>query len=124
MYRNIDEFNNQIKIKNFNNMKNSVKEELSEYITERIAEIHKYEGNEMDDLHFHLFNEDYYIIGYYQASEWLKTHGISEWEAIQTCQEYEVDNFGESRIYDNAEKTVNMLAYIWGAEILSDMNLL
>ena len=124
MYRNIDEFNNQIKIKNFNNMKNSVKEELSEYITERIAEIHKYEGNEMDDLHFHLFNEDYYIIGYYQASEWLKTHGISEWEAIQTCQEYEVDNFGESRIYDNAEKTVNMLAYIWGEEILSDMNLL
>tara|TARA_R110000851_G_scaffold169815_1_gene316112 strand:+ start:99 stop:416 length:318 start_codon:yes stop_codon:yes gene_type:complete len=105
-------------------MKNSVKEELSEYITERVEEIQKYEGNEMDDLHFHLFNEDYYIIGYYQAAEWLKTHNISEWEAIQTCQEYEVDNFGESRIYDNAEKTVNMLAYIWGEEILSDMNLL
>ena len=106
-------------------MKNSVKEELSEYITERIAEIHKYEGNEMDDLHFHLFNEDYYIIGYYQASEWLKTHNIGEFEAMAIVQQYEVDNFGEStKVYDNSESVVNMLAYIWGAEILSDMNLL
>ena len=105
-------------------MKYSVKEELSEYISERITEIEKYGGKEMTELHYYLFNEDYYIIGYYQASEWLKTHGISEWEAIQTCQEYEKDNFGEVTIYDNAEKTVNMLAYIYGEQLLSDMNLL
>lgn len=105
-------------------MKNSVKKELSEYIQERISEIRHYDSREMEDLHFHLFNEDYYIIGYYQAAEWLKDHNISEWEAIQTCQDYEKDNFGEVTIYDNAEKTVNMLVYIWGEEILSDMNLL
>ena len=105
-------------------MKNSVKKELSEYITERIEEIQRYDGSEMNELHNHLFNEDYYIIGYFQAAEWLKDHNISEWEAIQTCQEYEIENFGESKIYDNAEKTVNMLVYIWGEELLSDMNLL
>ena len=105
-------------------MKNSVREELSEYITERVEEIQRYDGREMQDLHFHLFNEDYYIIGYYQASQWLKTHNIGEFEAIQICQEYEKENFGETRIYDNAEKTVNMLAFIWGAELLNDMNLL
>ena len=106
-------------------MKNSVKEELSEYIQERISEIRHYDSREMEDLHFHLFNEDYYIIGYYQASEWLKTHDIGEFEALGIVQQYEIDHFGEStKVYDNSESVVNMLVYIWGAEILSDMNLL
>lgn len=72
------------------------------------------------DWHFHLFNRDYYIIGYYQCSEWLKKHDIAPFEAVGTCQEYEKDNFGEvSKIYDNSEITVNMLTYILGEEWLN-----
>ena len=74
-----------------------------------------------DDWHFHLFNEDYYIIGYYNASEWLKRHNIDAFEAISTCIEYENDNFGEVlKTYDNSEVTVNMLVYILGEEWIND----
>ena len=45
-----------------NRIKTSVKEELTEYIKEN-------KGDYSDELHYHLFNEDYYIIGYYQAQE-------------------------------------------------------
>jgi len=69
-----------------------------------------------DEWHYHLFNEDYYIIGYYNAEQWLKEHGVSAFEAIQVCQDYEIDNFGECRVYDNAEMVVNMYAYILGEE--------
>jgi hypothetical protein len=48
------------------------------------------------------------VIGYYNAEQWLNEHDISAFEAIQVCQQYEKDNFGECRIYDNAESTVNM----------------
>jgi hypothetical protein len=43
---------------------------------------------------------------------------MSTFDAINICQEYERDNFGEARIYDNAEATVNMLAYIFGEELI------
>lgn len=62
-----------------------------------------------------MFNEDYYIIGYYKASEWLEQHDISCFEAIRICQEYEMERFGElEKSYDNSETTVNMLAYALG----------
>jgi hypothetical protein len=69
-----------------------------------------------EDWHYHLFNEDYYVIGYYNAEQWLNEHDISAFEAIQVCQQYEKDNFGECRIYDNAESTVNMYTYVLGEE--------
>jgi hypothetical protein len=69
-----------------------------------------------DDWHYYMFNEDYYVIGYYNAEQWLNEHDISAFEAIQVCQQYEKDNFGECRIYDNAESTVNMFTYILGEE--------
>ena len=43
-------------------MKNSVRQELTEHINDTPKE----ERN-----HYTLFNEDYYIIGYFQSSEWL-----------------------------------------------------
>jgi hypothetical protein len=104
-------------------MKNSIREELSEYIAERVEEIKKYDGREMNELHYHLFNEDYYIIGYYQAEQWLMSHRLSVFEAIGIVQEYENEHFGEARMYDNAEKVVNMLAYIYGEELLNEMDL-
>lgn len=99
-------------------MKTTVKQELAGHLLDLIEDGILTNENK-DEWHFHAFNEDYYIIGYYQASEWLKKHGIGEFEAAGICQEYEKENFGESRVYDNSEMAVNMLAYIWGEELLS-----
>ncbi len=102
-------------------MKRSIEIELKAYISDKIDDGVIHDDNQ-DEWHFHLFNEDYYIIGYWNASEWLKAHGIGEFEAADTCVQYENDNFGESTTrYDNSETVVNMLAYIYGEELLSDI---
>lgn len=102
-------------------MKNSIKKELQSHILDKINDGVLTNDN-LENAQFHCFNEDYYIIGYYQSSEWLKNHNIDTFEAIEICQTYEKDNFGEARIYDNSEKTVNMLAYIFGEELLNSLN--
>ena len=101
-------------------MKQSIKEELIEYINDNYDSSYDYNG----DLHFYLFNEDYYIIGYYQAQQWLDKHKISVFEALETIREYEEFNFGKARPYTNAEETVNMLAYIYGEELLAELELI
>lgn len=103
-------------------MKNSIKLELAGHVLDRIND-GVIDGTNKDDWHFYCFNEDYYIIGYYQASEWLKRHDIDTFDAIKTCNDYEKDNFGEiSGKHDNSESTVNMLAYIYGEELLNEIN--
>lgn len=99
-------------------MKTSVKQELASHVIDLINDGVLTNENK-EDWHFHAFNEDYYIIGYYQASEWLKKHDIDSFEAIGICQQYEKDNFGEcTKVYDNSETTVNMLVYIYGEELI------
>ena len=100
-------------------MKNSIKEELTEYINDNINNYAK-----DDELHYHLFNQDFYIIGYYQAQEWLDQHEISVFEALETIREYEDFHFGECKSYTNAEQTVNMLVYIYGEELLCELDLI
>jgi hypothetical protein len=96
----------------------SIETELAGHIIDMINDGILTDENR-DEWHFHAFNEDYYIIGYYQASQWLKRHDLDPFEAIEICQQYEIDNFGESKIYNNSETTVNMLAYILGEELLN-----
>ena len=98
-------------------MKNTIKEELTNHIIDMINDDILNDYNK-DDWHFLCFNQNYYLIGYYQCSEWLKRHNLDVFEAIEICQQYEIDNFGEAAIYDNSEKTVNMLAYIYGEELI------
>ena len=98
-------------------MNTSIKEELTEYINDN-------KNDYKDELHYHLFNEDYYIIGYYQAQQWLDKHDISVFEALETIREYEQFHFGECKSYTNAEETVNMLVYIYGEELLSEIELI
>ena len=99
----------------------TIKTELANHLLDLINDEVLTNGNH-EDWHFHAFNEDYYIIGYYQASEWLKRHDMDAFETIGICQQYEIDHFGESRIYDNSEQTVNMLVYIIGEELLNELN--
>ena len=69
------------------------------------------------DLHHYLLNEDYFIIGYYKAEQWLKKDSISN--AIEIIKNYENDNFGQvSTDLSSSENVANMLAYILGEEIL------
>ena len=73
---------------------------------------------EASELHHHLFNQDYFIIGTYQAKEWL---GEFTWDAIEKIQEYEKFNFGEvTTPLGDPEKVSNMLAYILGEEVLQE----
>ena len=72
------------------------------------------------DLHNEVFNTDYYIIGTWQAKEALNEYDV--FDAIETVREYEKSNFGE--VYTdvtNPETLVNMLYYIIGEEVISDM---
>tara|TARA_R100000773_G_C4158669_1_gene77517 strand:+ start:53 stop:364 length:312 start_codon:yes stop_codon:yes gene_type:complete len=101
-------------------MKESVKKELKEYINENISTLVYQDFN---DLHFSLFNENFYIIGYYKGQQWLDKHNISVFEALETIREYEDEHFGECKHYTNAEEVVNMLAYIYGEELLIEMDL-
>jgi len=103
-------------------MKTSAKQELAYHILDRISDGVITNENK-DEWHFHCFNEDHYLIGYYACSQWLEEHGIGEFEAAGICTDYEEENFGESHnTYDNSEKAVNMLAYIYGEELLSEID--
>lgn len=72
------------------------------------------------DLHHELFNSDYYIIGRYQAEQWLNENG-GVFNAIEIIKDYEEDNFGEvSTDFSEPESIVNMLVYIIGQDILNE----
>ena len=98
-------------------MNQSIKQELLHHLIETV----KYSDDDRTDfeeLHHEAFNEDYYIIGYYQAKEWLKSHNIDPFEAIDTVIDYEKSNFGETNTAINSEAIVNMYVYIKGEELL------
>tara|TARA_R100000654_G_scaffold3173_2_gene10986 strand:- start:1211 stop:1516 length:306 start_codon:yes stop_codon:yes gene_type:complete len=100
-------------------MLQTIKEELIEHLNETIEYL-----DSKDEIHFHAFNEDYYIIGYYQAEQWLKKHGLEVFEAIGICQEFEKEHFGELQTtYDNAETLVNHLVYWYGLELCNELEL-
>ncbi len=77
------------------------------------------QDNPVSELHHYLFNEDYFIIGYHEAEQWLINNpGI--FNAIETIKQYEQDNFGEVNTdLSCSEKVVNMYAYIQGENLLS-----
>ena len=95
------------------------KEEIKEHFDD-FLEDHDKEWIEenIDDIHHYAFNEDYYIIGYYQARVWC---GDEVFNIIETIREYEESNFGEvTTDFSDAEKVVNMYTYIVGEEVVHD----
>lgn len=107
-------------MENLRKLNKSVKEELAHHVLDAIQN-GVIDDNNMDDHHYHLFNEDYYIIGHHEAREWFRNHEVDVFEAIGICLEYEKEMFGEvTKQYASAEETVNMLAYILGEELLND----
>lgn len=106
-------------------MNNFKKEEIKEHFKTSLNEINKYEGfakvKELirdGDLHNKIFNEDYYLIGYYECKKWLED---KVFDVIGCVQDYEKFNFGETYTdVSNSEKLVNMYVFIIGEEIVND----
>lgn len=74
------------------------------------------------EIHQEVFNTDYFIVGYYNASQWLKDHNIDAFGLIDFVQEYENTNFGETHTKINSESMLNMFSYIIGEQALYDLN--
>lgn len=99
------------------------RQEIQDYFEDFLNEnkdylIESYGNSWTDDLHHKAFNEDYYIIGYYEAEQWL---GDMAFSVIGHIKEYEQSNFGE--VYTDLSdpfKVVNMYAYIVGEEIVNE----
>ena len=62
------------------------------------------------DLHHKCFNEDYFIIGYYEANKFIETNFNNTFEAIDIVKEYELDHFREFTTQINSEAIANMLS--------------
>ena len=98
-----------------------IKKELASTILAYIED--KYINNDnIEDWHQIVFNTDYYIIGYFEAENWLKNVGLNAFEAIEIVRDYELENFGEFTTKVDSEKIVNMIAYIFGEELLYSEN--
>ena len=96
--------------------------ELTAYVKDSISD-GVLENVDRDEWHHVLFNQDYYIIGYWESELWLEKHGVSVWEAIELVKSYETDHFGE--VYTDLtcpKKVVNMVAYIVGYWVLQDIS--
>lgn len=78
---------------------------------------------DIEDLHQRLFNDDYFIIGYYKASEWLKNNKLDAFDVIAYVQEYEKEQLGETSTPINSEAMVNMYSYIRGEELLQRVDI-
>jgi len=95
--------------------KEEIKEHFDDFIKEQPED---WIEENIDDIHHYAFNEDYFIIGYYQAEQWLSDHVF---EVIGIIQDYEDMHFGESYTdLGNSEKVVNMYAYIVGEEVVNE----
>ena len=78
-------------------------------------------GGYIEELHHHLFNEDYFIIGTYKASKFI---GSDLGKILEVCIDFEKDMgiFDESFYMTilESEKVANKLAYVVGYEILNN----
>ena len=95
-----------------------LKQDVKDYLIQQLEDDIGID-NDINELHHYLINEDYFIIGYYQARKWLEKESV--FKSIEKVKEYEQDNFGEvSTDFSNEEKLANMLAYVLADEILNE----
>lgn len=103
-------------------MKPAVKtiEELKSVIVDAIND-NRLDDMYVCDIHNEVFNSDYFIIGRYEAEQWLQNNG-GIFNAIETIKEYEEDNLGQvTTDLSDAEKVCNMFVYILGEQVLNDL---
>ena len=97
----------------YDDIKESFNDSLVEYDKETLDKLIK-DG----ELHHEIYNTDYYIIGRYQAKEWLSDEVFN---VINIIKEYENMHFGEVNTdFSEPESVVNMYVYIVGEYIVND----
>ncbi len=81
-------------------------------------------GKPVNEIHHEVYNTEYFVIGYYQAEQYLIQHeGV--FSAIGQIKEYEEENFGDvTTDLSSSEKVCNMLAYIEGEKLLNDIKVI
>lgn len=107
-------------------MNHSIKQELKEHLIDHIKDAYNDDETNFEELHHTAFNEDYYIIGYYEANEWLKSHDVDAFEAIAYVIEQGQELFGDFQLKPddiNSEKIVNLLVYFAGYDVMPNVDL-
>lgn len=100
------------------------RQEIIEFAKDRIEEIYDHDKDKVStdntyDLHHEIFNSDYYIIGRYQAKQWL---GSDAFDCIYEIQEYENNHFGQvTTDLSEPERVANMYVYIIGEQVLEEV---
>ena len=96
-------------------------DEIKEYFNDSLEDYDKETLDKLirdNELHHEIFNTDYYIIGTYEAKQWLKDEVFN---VIDIIKKYENFNFGSvSTDFSDPEKVVNMYVYIIGEQIVYD----
>lgn len=97
-----------------------IKNELLDYVENNNLTLSK--ALQDDDLHFNVYNSDYFIVGYYNAEQWLtKDDRNYTFEVLGYVQEQEENEFGTIEKIDNAERLVNLYAYWLGYEVIAEL---
>lgn len=79
---------------------------------------------DIEELHFHAFNESMYIIGHYQCEVWLNEHDVTAFDAIEKIIEWENEIFGEVTLKPediNPERVTNLYVYVLGEELCNEV---
>jgi len=96
--------------------KNEITEYFNDFIKENSNSLN--DNDFIEDLHYHCFNTDYFIIGTYKATQWLEDQTFN---VINFIKEYENDYFGEvTTDFSDPEKVVNIYVYIIGEDIVNE----
>lgn len=105
-----------INFEKYNINDDKILERTGELFNDRLADA---VGQYGCDLHNYLFNEDYAFIWNNEAEVACESVGV--WSAIRLVQKYEKDNFGETSTEIEPCKVANMLTYIYGEFLLTQV---
>ena len=99
--------------------KKEIKEYFYNWINDQVVTVGEdWIRDNMDDLHHHAFNTDYYIIGTQKAIDWM---GTKSWDIIKHIKDWEQFTFGECNTdLSDPEKVVNMYVYIIGEQVVAE----
>tara|TARA_Y100000004_G_scaffold161053_1_gene188897 strand:+ start:1494 stop:1847 length:354 start_codon:yes stop_codon:yes gene_type:complete len=97
-----------------------IKNELLNYVENNNLTLS--EALEDDDLHFKVYNSDYFIIGYYNAEQWLiKDDTNYTFEVLEYVQERSEEMFGTIIKITDAERLVNLYAFWLGYDVIAEL---
>ena len=103
-------------------MENKTKLELASCIIDAIKD-GRLNDKPVSEMHNEVFNTDYFIIGRYQAEQWLIANG-GVFNAMEVVKDYEESLFGQvTTDLSEAERVCNMFVYILGEELIAQLSI-